>query len=140
MLLISIAGLLCCGCFERVKQMETAKRMSELLLDRIGEGTALDEFPEKHFPREQGERLLHALKEDCDFKNRKGVFVNDVTSTFNTQWRVSYIYEFMLKCDTVRLVLSYNLGKEPELVEFKIEPIEKHNPMILKPENRLKFD
>lgn len=140
LMLISISCLLGFGCINRANQVEDAKRMSELLLDRIGEGTAIEDFPEKYFPREQGESLLYDLKENCDFKNREGVFVNDFTSTHNTQWRASFIYEFMLKCDTIRFVITYNLGKEPELFEFHLEPIEKPNPMILKPENRLKLD
>lgn len=128
------------GCIDKELKVEKAREKSKLLLGKIAEGTAINEFPEKYFSREQGEAILLDLREKCDFKNRKGVFVNDVISSQNGQRQASFIYEFMLKCDTIRLIFTYNLSPEIELYEFILEPIEKPNPMILKPENSLKFN
>lgn len=80
---------------------------------------------------------MQELREKCDFKNRKGLFINDFTVTQPGRKTVSFIYEYKLKCDDIRFIISYDLTEDIELLEFKLEPVEKDNPMITKPERRL---
>jgi len=134
---ISLLVILLTGCFNN-SQLEQAKTKADKLLNDISLGKADSAFPEKYFPREQTHALMDELKNKCDFANRKGTFINDYTQIFDGIKRVSFIYEYYLKCDSIRFILTYNLGKDPELSEFKLEPIEKANPMITKPERRLK--
>ncbi|HWB92123.1 MAG TPA: hypothetical protein VG605_09730 [Puia sp.] len=123
----------------------TSKRQMALeksgeLLDKIAEGTAIEEFPEKYFPKDQTVILMDQLQNNCDFKDRKGNFINDYyEKNLGGEDRVSFIYEYYLKCDSLRFIMTYNLGPEIELYRFRIESIKKNNNMILKPERRLKW-
>lgn len=136
--LISLLVILLVSCFNN-SQLEQAKAKADKLLNDISLGKANSAFPEKYFPREQTYALMDELKNKCDFANRKGTFINDYAQISNGIKRVSFIYEYYLKCDSIRFILTYNLGKDPELYEFKLESVEKDNPMIIKPERRLKY-
>lgn len=118
--------------------IEQAKDMADQLLKKIATGNAIEDFSEKYFPHSQAQVILHDLQYKCDFANRKGRFINDF-QTQNETNRISFIYEYYLKCDSVRFILTYNLGQNIELYEFKLEPINKKNFMITKPERQLKF-
>lgn len=112
---------------------EEAREKAEELLAKIENGTALGEFSPKYFPKEQVRSLLDGLRYNCDFKHRKGGFVNDYyTKNLNGPDRVAVIYEYYLKCDSIRLIFQYNLGTTPELSGFHAEGIEKENPMVIK--------
>jgi len=126
------------GCINP-NQIEQARIKADNLLNNISSGNAYDAFPEKYFPRSQTELLLNELSYKCDFANRKGNFINDFYQKERTDEQVSFIYEFYLKCDSIRFILTYKLGQEPELIKFQLQPIEKENDMITKPERRLKF-
>lgn len=126
------------GCMS-VKQIKEAKEKSDSLLTEIAEGNAEKEFPTKYFNSSQTKYFLNQLKYNCDFANRKGHYINDFTMNENGVNRVAFIYEYYLKCDSLRFILTYNLGNKIELYRFKMEPIEKDNFMIRKPERRLKY-
>ena len=126
------------GC-NNYNQVSQARIKADKLLNDISLGKANDAFPEKYFPVNQTHALMDELKNKCDFANRKGVFVNEYLQVTSNGKRISFIYEFYLKCDNIRFIITYKLGKEIELFEFNLEPIEKDNPMIKKQEKRLKF-
>jgi len=126
------------GCMNP-KKINEARKKSDTLIEEIANGNAAKEFPRKYFNPQQTELILSELKNKCDFINRKGNFINDFTISQNGNNQVAFIYEYYLKCDSVRIILTYNLGKEIELYKIKIEPIEKDNFMIRNPEKRLKY-
>jgi hypothetical protein len=116
-----------------------AQEKSRELLDKIAEGSAVEQFPEKYFPRDQIVTLMDQLQNNCDFKDRKGNFINDYyEKNLGGVDRVSFIYEYYLKCDSIRFILTYSLGSQLELIGFRLESIKKDNNMIVKPERRLK--
>jgi cytoplasmic iron level regulating protein YaaA (DUF328/UPF0246 family) len=121
------------------KQIEQAKKLSEKLLDDIASGKADDAFPKKYFQPDQTRINLSELKNKCDFANRRGHFINDFYESRNGYFNVHFIYEYYLKCDSIRIVISYNLNDNIELYSFKMEGLEEDNFMILKPERRLKY-
>ncbi|ELR68108.1 hypothetical protein C900_00946 [Fulvivirga imtechensis AK7] len=119
---------------------EKAKIKTDKLLDKIAEGTASSEFKREYFPKDQTIRILSDLKEKCIFSDRKGAFVNDFyKSNIGGPDQLFLLYEFYLKCDSVRLTFGYNLGDEVELFKLGIQPIEENNSMITNQENRLKY-
>ena len=129
--------ILLAGC---TNKRQLALERSRELLDKIAAGTAIEEFPEKYFPKDQTVVLMYQLQNNCDFKDRKGNFINDYyEKNPEAPDRVSFIYEYYLKCDSLRFIITYNLGPEIELYRFRIESIKKDNNMILKPEKRLKW-
>jgi hypothetical protein len=121
----------------RVKH-EDLKQKSDKILDDIANGTATADFSEKYFPKDQTTFLLGQLQNYCDFKDRKGNFVNDFHETgIGTPDKIGYIYEFYLKCDTMRIIFTYLANGANELYKLDIEKATKDNPKILFPERRL---
>lgn len=135
-LMIFVVALVGCGNNNQVNQ---AKIKADKLLNDISLGEANSAFPKKYFPTNQVHALMDELKGKCDFANREGTFINDYLQETSEGKRITFIYEYYLKCDNIRFIITYKLGKEIELFEFNLEPIEKDNPMITKPERRLKF-
>lgn len=107
-------------------KVKEARQKAESLWMDIENGTADKDFPQKHFPEAELKPLLLDLKNKCDFKTRKGGFVKEIihkdlkTSIEN----VSFVFDYYMKCDTIRFTLTYNLQNNVELYEFRIDPIE----------------
>lgn len=73
-------------------------------------------------------------------KKRDGKFV-DFFSMKNVGGtdQTAYIYEYYLKCDSLRFIFTYDMDKDkPVLNRFDIEPLEQPNQMIIFPEKQLK--
>lgn len=138
LLIIIVVCILLAGC-NNEHQINEARKMSDKLLDDIASGKALSSFPVKYFPLEKSRFLLEKLRTDCDFANRKGRFINDFYAWESGHRSASFIYEYYLKCDSIRIITTYNLGDKIELYGFRMESIEKDNFMITKPERRLKY-
>lgn len=68
---------------------------------------------------------MAALKDYCDFKHRKGGFIdNFFQKDLNGTNRNTLVYEFYLRCDTARFLITYSEQNNSwELIEFKIEPV-----------------
>ena len=64
---------------------------------------------------------MYDLKNKCDFQNRNGHFINEYYPNENHQIpeRISLIYEYYMKCDSIRFILTYNIKDTVELYEFK---------------------
>lgn len=117
--------------------LNKAEFKSRKLLEEISKGSASKHFSAKYFSNTQINLLLNELIVECDFINRKGNFVNSYPWQKDGKKYGSFIYEFNLKCDAIRLVITYELNTEIELIAFALEPIEKDNFMIKNPEKRL---
>ncbi len=115
-----------------------AKIKSEELLDAIGNGNATNLFPTKYFPPYKINVLLYQIKNNCDFANCKGVFINDFyEKNLNDIDQLTLIYEYYLKCDSLRFLLTYKLNDSTELCGLKIESIKEPNSMIIDKSKRL---
>lgn len=125
------------GCKIQTVTTNEIKQKADSLLDKIADGTANGEFSVKYFPIEQTEVLMYDLRNQCDFKNRQGHFLNEYYTADKS--KVSLIYEYYLKCDSIRFILTYNCVNSIELYEFKMEPIEKKNPMITDSTKQLSY-
>lgn len=110
--------------------MKEAQQSAEELWAQIANGSAAGAFPQSHFPATDRDRILIHLKEDCQLQPKDGKlagrrYFKDRKNKIET---ASLAYEFPLRCDTVRFVLSYDLTKEPiELFQFRIDQIEDSN-------------
>ena len=124
------------SCTNPQKRQE-ARLKADKLIEKIASGNANQDFSEKYFSKDFIGRILKDLKDFCDFKNRKGHFINDFYQKGPNYDRVSFIYEYYLKCDSIRFIISYDITNEINLVAFQLEGIEKDNPMIIYPEKRL---
>jgi len=119
------------GCIDSTSRDE-AYSLSNHIIERLDSLGVQDYFPEKHFPRDVMVQMLAEMRERCDYRNRKGGFVNDFYARnigMNPD-RVSFIYEYFLRCDSIRIILTYEIEQKPELVRFTIEPLEVENIML----------
>lgn len=129
------------GCGRNSDEMKLAKEKGDMLLDAIGNGTANEMFPVKYFPKDQTVSLMSELRNNCDFKNRKGNFVNDFyQKVIGGNNKIILIYEFYLKCDTIRFLISYRgeNNRELELNGFKMESVRIPNNMVIRKDRELK--
>ena len=135
-ILIAFFAFMQASCYRNAANL---KEKADKILGDIGNGTAQNDFPEKYFPKSQTVLLMGQLQNYCDFKNRRGNFINDFRGTNNGIGEISYLYEFYLKCDTVRFIFTFILDGTNDLYKMRLESVKKDNPMILHPERRLKF-
>lgn len=110
---------------------EEARIKSDEIIKHLADTSSYAYFPRKHFPRDQMIATLHDLRVNCDYENRKGRFIDYFYESKPGADRVSFIYEYYLNCDSIRFILGFKLDAEPELVWFKLEPIEVENKMII---------
>ena len=108
-----------------------ARQKSDTLINNIGKTDAIKYFSEKYFSRDELVPILNDLGFNCDFEHRKGKFVDYFYESTPGPDKVNFIYEYYLQCDSLRFILGYKLENDPELIWFKIEPIEIENKMII---------
>lgn len=139
---LSILSVLVISCSlkDKLEKHEKAMANSSFIMDNFNKESIASEFSEKHFPKEQTVQLLSDIRQNCDWENRKGKFVDFTTMLNDGKNNVAYIYEYLLSCDSLRFILIYDIDQEePELFNFKIEPIEKKSQFIVHPEKQLKY-
>jgi hypothetical protein len=139
--LILVVGLLFYYGNKKLERNKLAEQNANFIIENLDKEEVLKEFPQTNFKdRGQLSNLLGGIKENCDWKNRDGKFVDfftmkDIGGINST----AFIYEYYLKCDSLRFVLIYNVDKDkPELFKMNIEPLETENKMIIFPEKQLK--
>lgn len=121
-----------------MEKHDKAQKESSYIMDNLTSPGISKKFPEKYFPKGQTEKLFGDIKANCDWENRKGKFVDFFTMYNNGKNSTAYIYEYFLKCDSLRFVLIYDMEQpEPELFKFNIEPIEQPSQMIVDPSKQL---
>ncbi|WP_300672753.1 hypothetical protein [Soonwooa sp.] len=124
-----------------MKKSNLAQKNADYIIENLDNETILKEFPTKNFPnKSQVQQVVAGIAKNCDWKNRDGKFVDFYTmKNIGGTDQTAYIYEYYLKCDSLRFIFTYNMNNEkPELYRFDIEPLEQPNQMIIFPEKQLK--
>lgn len=125
--------------WRKMQKFNLAKEKADYLMENLEKPNIAEKFPQQYFPKEQLEPILNDIRNKCDWKHRDGKYVDFFTSnSVNGINQTSFVYEYYLKCDSLRFILSFNADKEPELMSFRFEPLENENPMILFPDKQLK--
>lgn len=127
-LLFFLAFITCCA---DSGDIQKAQLQADELIKNLAANDSEKYFRNKYFQESKMNQVLFGIRTTCDYENRKGGFVDYFSQSGSNGRRVFFIYEFYLKCDSVRLILNYELEENPELVGFKVEPIEFKNPMII---------
>lgn len=141
LILVLIVGLLFYFGNKKVERNNLAQENADYIIENLNKKEVLNEFPETNFKdRQQLENLLGGISQNCEWNNRDGKFVDfftmkDIGGINST----AFIYEYYLKCDSLRFILIYKVDKDkPELFKMNIEPLETENKMIIFPEKQLK--
>lgn len=131
-----VTSLFFTACVDKGKA-NLARLDCESLINDIENGKANSRFSAEYFPVEQTNILMSNLVSGCDFKNRRGLQTGEVVSKKDGKNLAYFVYEYYLKCDSIRFVFIYDItGTTPQLFNLKMEPIEKENPLVNK-EKRL---
>jgi hypothetical protein len=130
-----------CGMQEKQEKIDKAEKDAAYIMKNLDKQEVLTHFPPASFPGKSMETMKLIVSETgpkCDWSNRNGKFVDFCTISDNGKDRIAYIYEYFLKCDSLRFIMLYDLEpKEPVLVNFQVEPLERPNSMIVFPEKQL---
>ncbi len=122
------------------QKTKLAEKHASNIIKNLDNAKIINEFPIKNFQnRKQLEEIIYGIQLNCDWKNRDGKFVDFFTEKqIGGKKSIAYIYEYYLKCDSLRFILFYDLDKDkPELYKFYFEPLENENSMIIFPEKKL---
>ncbi len=135
-----IGSITLCGCKvnDRYEKISKALKKSDYIMNNIDNPEVVQEFPQKYFPPEKINEILSGLTVNCDWKNRKGKFVDYRTMMIHDKFQVAYIYEYILKCDSIRFILLFGFeDKNPELIQLTMEQLRKQNKLITDPSKQL---
>ena len=139
--LLLIVGILFYFGKKKLEKNKLANQNADYIIQNLDKEEVFKEFPTLYFKdREQLKILFGGIKKNCEWNKRDGKFVDfctmkDIDGINST----AFIYEYYLKCDSLRFILIYNVDKDkPELFKFNIEPLETENRMIIFPEKQLK--
>jgi len=125
------------------EKAQKAQEIADSIIENFDNKDIYKEFSQEYFPKEQTQyisQFSQYLHEDCDWKNRDGKFVDFYTKKIIGGASITgFIYEYYLKCDSLRFILHMNMDNQPELAEITIEPLEYENPLIIFPEKQLKY-
>ena len=126
--IILIIGIVGFFGWRKMKKMNLAQEQANYIMENLDKPNIGEKFP-----------IIGGIRQNCDWKNKDGKFVDFFTQkNIGGIDQTAFIYEYYMKCDSLRFILSFNTEDEPELMGFKFEPIETENPMILFPEKQLK--
>ncbi|GAB3243673.1 hypothetical protein GCM10027346_40660 [Hymenobacter seoulensis] len=132
-----------CRLQEKQEKIAKAEKDAAFIMANLDQAEAVTHFPAASFPASQMEPLksmISAVGPMCDWSNRRGKFVDFFFISYDGRNSIAYIYEYLLKGDSLRFVTLYDLEpKEPQLVNFQVEPLEKPSPMIIYTEKQLKI-
>ncbi len=127
-----------CGMKEKKEKHDKAQADADFIMNNLNKPGILDHFPVKNFPIGEFSPFLDTLKHHCDFDTKRGKFVDFFDMVNDGKDQTAYIYEYILNCDSIRFIYTYDLDKkEPELSGFRVEGIEQPNRMILDPKKQL---
>lgn len=117
--IFTITILLLTGCMNDMA-IEKAKNNSEYILNNLSKEDILEMFPIKNFPKFQINQFLNGIL-DCGYNPNQGKFIDYIyKSGVGSKDKVALIYHYRLNCDSIRLILNYNIQDNPELVSIEI--------------------
>ena|SRR5690606_10298083 len=138
---VIIIGILFFIANGKMKKLDLAQKNADYIIENLDNENVLKEFPDKNFSdKTQIQQIIAGISQNCDWKKRDGKFVDFFTmKNIGGADQIAYIYEYYLKCDSLRFILTYDIDNEkPELYRLDIQPLEESNPMIIFPEKQLK--
>ena len=128
MVVFSLALIINCASRDK---LDEGRQNADLLLEQIANGTAIGKFPKETFPPDEIGEILRGLKYKCDFANREGGFFKEAyTKRFGRPDLAYYVYKFNTACDSMRIIVSYQLKDSIELYRFDIEDVNKKSDIL----------
>lgn len=128
-----------CNTSNEMKKISIAQKDADYIIANLDKQEVLSHFPEKNFSKQEMAIIIDNISKTCDWPNRKGRFIDYVTYHGKRSAKnVAFVYEYFLKCDSVRFVLIYDMDqKEPDFYSVQVQPLETKGPLVSHPERQL---
>lgn len=121
-----------CGLGSRMERLDSGRQQADAFLQHLGDSVWAASLPTE--AQVFGRNLGNSIGSRCDWPRRRGKFVDFYMHREGNRQAVTYIYEFFLDCDSVRVLLTYNTASDSVRMESAfIEPIETENPWLVDP-------
>lgn len=115
-----------------------AKEKADYVIAHLDDPKIVDQFSEKFFPRVQTEKIVSDMRQNCDWQNKDGKFVDSLSIQKDGANQLVFVYEYFLRCDSIRFLLGYDLNQEqPALFFFQMEPLEGPSRIPVDPNKQL---
>jgi len=123
-----------CGWNEQMKNLDAAHTKADDIIALWGTDSVLALFPESTFPKSTIIPLNDTFKSHCDWKSKRGKWIDYYTVNDNGDKSIFYIYEYFLNCDSLRFIIGFDTnGSEPTIKSFNIQPLEEECSMLVDP-------
>lgn len=140
-ILLTLLIINSCGWNDQMKNLDAAHAKADNIIALWGTDSVLSLFPEKYFPKSSITPLNDTFRSHCDWKSKRGKWIDFYTVNDNGDRSIYYIYEYFLNCDSLRFILGFDINNsEPELKSMNIEPLEKECSMLIDPMNSILKD
>jgi len=133
---IVLIYLLATGCQlnERLDRLDQGRKKADFFLDHLQDSVKMAALAADPTMALHVRNFTAALAERCDWAGRRGTFIDFYMHRSGDERRVTYIYEYFLDCDSVRVLLTYDTGSDSVVIHTAhLEPIELDNPWLVDP-------
>ena len=118
-ILLNSCGL---GQFDNQKRGK-ARKKADALVVRIQQGDASDDFDPKYFTKTQVTRIQAVLHDSSRYSSGNATYFGDFYQTnVGKHDQISIDYKYLLKMDSVMLVLHYDLDDSVRLFHVSVRP------------------
>ena len=92
----------------KMKKSNLAKQNADNIIENLDNQNVIKEFSDKSFPDKTPiKNLISGISKNCDWKKKDGKFVDFFTmKNIGGVDQTAYIYEYYLKCDSLRFILT----------------------------------
>jgi hypothetical protein len=131
--LLILAGLASCQLETRMNRLDSGRKKADAVIEAIGDSARIALLPSDSERKHAG-LFYRSLADRCDWTNKRGKFVDFYMHEEENHHAVSYIYEYFLDCDSIRLTLVYDTNQDSvSMVSAHLEPLETKNPWLIDP-------
>lgn len=133
-ILLIYSLLAACQLGVRMDRLDRGRRQADYLLDHLENDSALAIYSSDPRVAAQVRSLGLALTERCGWSTRRGKFIDFYMHKEGDRNAVTYIYEYFLDCDSLRLLLTFNTQTDSIFLQAThVEPLESENPWLIDP-------
>jgi hypothetical protein len=132
-LLIPLLAL-SCQLDTRLNRLDKGRRQADAFLDALGNDSLATAALQGAESAVITRTFSQALAGRCDWPSRRGKFIDFYMHSEEEERFVTYIYEYFLDCDSIRLLLTFDTSTDDVPVHSAhIEPIENKNAWLVDP-------
>jgi hypothetical protein len=131
--LLIMIGMASCQLETRMNRLDSGRKKADAVIAAIGDSALIAKLPGDSERKHAG-LFYRSLASQCNWGKKRGKFVDFYMHEEENHHAVSYIYEYFLDCDSIRLTLVYDTNQDSvSLISAHLEPLETKNPWLIDP-------